>query len=99
MKLFLDDERNPPDDTWIVVSTVEDAKSLIQSGKVISLSFDHDLGTAQTGYDLACWIEEQAFNQNFDLVPSTMLVHSQNPVGASKIRQVIERIKNWQNRK
>lgn len=47
MKLFLDDIRNPPDDSWTVVrSFVQAANTVILAGddEITDMSLDHDLG-------------------------------------------------------
>lgn len=91
MKLFLDDERDPPDESWTLVRDPVEAKKLLASGKVTEASFDHDLGVGCTGYDLLCWLENQvAFK--FLKPPGIIRVHSANPVGAARMRQVIDSI-------
>lgn len=98
MKLWLNDVRDPEifglvDWTW--VKTYEDAIEALKSGQVECASLDHDLGGwpiiggilgEKTGYDLVCWMEEQ----NVWPLGGTV-VHSQNPIGADRMRQVIER--------
>jgi len=44
MKVWLDDLRPTPDDTWTAVTTPAAAIALLKSGKVEVISFDHDLG-------------------------------------------------------
>jgi hypothetical protein len=94
MKLWLDDERDPkdphiqkefnstPDMVW--VKTVPEAITLLETGEVIEISLDHDLGLPQTGYDLARWIEEKAFNKQ--LAPLKWRLHTQNTVGRKFMR-------------
>lgn len=56
IKLFLDDIREAPDGSWLIVRNIEHAKQIIQSGFVTECSLDHDLGAC-----LACVAaEEQA---------------------------------------
>lgn len=44
-KMYIDDIRNPPDRTWVVVRSVEAATSYIALyGYPSFISFDHDLG-------------------------------------------------------
>jgi hypothetical protein len=44
-KLFFDDVRQPPDDTWVVIRTVEGAKFYITAfGMPEVLSLDYDIG-------------------------------------------------------
>jgi hypothetical protein len=63
-------------------------------GNRVFISFDHDLGTANTGYDLAKRIVE-------DGIPlAGYMVHSMNPVGAANIDQILShygyhRVKYW----
>jgi len=45
------------------------------------LFLDHDLGQNRaTGYDVACWLEE-----NPRYTPEIVVVHSMNPVGSKRI--------------
>jgi|SRR5579885_668745 len=44
IKLFLDDLRMPPDDTWTLVRSVQGAKLVMLSYDVEEMSLDHDLG-------------------------------------------------------
>ncbi len=106
MKLWLDDERDPttrkiqenfgaePDMVW--VKTYWAAISYLKEGNVEFISFDHDLGTTQTGYDVAKWIEEQAFSGV--LPPLTWDVHSMNPEGSLKIRLAMQAADKFWNR-
>jgi NAD+-processing family protein with receiver domain len=87
VKVFLDDIRNPPDDSWIVVRNYSDCISLLQTGKVTVLSLDHDLGADETGYDVAKWIEEKVFLYSFN--PPEITIHSANPVGRSNIEAAL----------
>ena len=47
MNLYLDDVRNPPDDSWTLVRTAEEARTIIASGVVECASLDHDLGECE----------------------------------------------------
>lgn len=92
MKVFLDDVRNPESiyeytDGWITVRTVEEAKTLLLTKQVVSMSLDHDLGENQpTGYDLTKWMAEN------DCWPKSYVwVHSMNPVGAQNMYAMIDR--------
>lgn len=42
-KLYLDDIRNPPDETWEVVRTADACIRVLDAGTVTHLSLDHDL--------------------------------------------------------
>ena len=107
IRLWLDDERDPStpiiqqkflangDEIW--VKTVAEAKNMIQKGNVSFISFDHDLGQEETGYDLARWIEERAFVEGIQ--PPDYRVHSANPVGAKNIDQAMQNAFKYWNRK
>lgn len=96
--LFLDDERNPIDVTWVqypdniewvVVRTFSEFVKEVTSRPFALISFDHDIqdfsrGTEMTGYDCL------KFYCNFiDLqglaLPQLVLVHSMNPIGKVNI--------------
>ena len=99
IRLWLDDNRDPKDpkiqelfgsrgnEVW--VKTMDEAVNYIERGNVSFISFDHDLDNEgdspieKTGYHLACWIEERAFNGTLD--PIGWNVHSRNPVGSNDI--------------
>ena len=91
MKVFLDDERTPPDG-WMLVRWPEEAIELLKTGDVEAISLDHDLGddTVGTGYDVVLWIEEQVAMNN--LVPPIIQVHSANTSARSKMLAGIESI-------
>ena len=89
MKLWLDDERPPPDDDfWVVFHTAEELLEFLGPNlkEIELLSLDHDLGEGRkTGYDVLLDLEMAAY---FDTkIPFPILVHSDNPV------QVVESIK------
>jgi len=97
MNLWLDDERDPnnrkiqelfgaePDMIW--VKTADAAISRLKSNNVAWVSLDHDLGTKQTGYDVAKWIEERAYYG--ELSPLTWTIHSANIEGARLMRAAL----------
>ncbi len=94
MNVFLDDRRPAPDDTWVLVTTPSAAISLLETGEVELISFDHDLGydgeIELTGNDVLLWIEEAVALRGFQ--PPEMLVHSANPPGHEKLLRGIEAI-------
>ena len=87
MKLFLDDVRQPPDESWAVARTYAECIRVLKTGAVESLSLDHDLGESRTGYDVACWIEAAVILEGFN--PPKITVHSANPVGRRNIEACI----------
>lgn len=50
----------PGYDVW--VATAGEAITHLSSGKVTEISLDHDLGTEETGYTVAKWIERAAYD-------------------------------------
>lgn len=99
MKVWLDDERPAPDGYDIWVKRADHCKTLIQSGLVDELSFDHDLGEGVgTGYDLAAWVEMTSAVAA--IRPFSWAIHSQNPVGAKRIRAAMTNAeKYWRGEK
>ena len=95
-KLFLDDIRDAPDNTWVVARNTEEAQLYIkENGFPYLISFDHDLGINEnceelpTGYDFAKWVVEEdmphgVLPENFEF-----WVHSANPVGARNIESYL----------
>ena len=95
LKVYLDDVRDPPDDTWVCVRTPSEAIELLETGRVAEISFDFDLGYDEegremTGYSVALWIEEAVALRNF--TPPRMQVHSANPPGHERLLRAIESI-------
>lgn len=98
-KLYLDDLRDPTDESFVIARTFTEAKELIrQFGIPLYISFDHDLGEDNegnplpSGYDLAKWIVEMDMDENTDLWIYSVFefnVHSMNPVGAENIRHYL----------
>lgn len=101
MKLYLDDLRPCPEG-WTPVKTAGEAISVLSSGGIEEISLDHDLGEPEdavgNGYQVVCWIEEQAYAGNWQIVPKVILIHSANPVGMLKMKQAIEFIESLRNK-
>mgnify|MGYP005830656367 CR=1 FL=1 len=97
LKVFLDDERNPPDNSWVCVRTPQQAIALLAcSGMVKELSLDHDLGDDEgigTGYDVVLWLEEKVYSDAFFIAPEVMKVHSANVSARVKMEQGLEQIR------
>lgn len=93
MKIFLDDERWPDDKTYVIVRTVQDFVHWYDAfhDQITEISFDHDLGETESGYDAVCHVE-RCVVENQWMPPATMVVHSMNPVGQSKINAAISNI-------
>jgi hypothetical protein len=89
--LFVDDERFPVNSESIIVRNFEEFKAIIEGlGMPKEISFDHDLGESEpTGYDIVKWLIEQDMDHDFLNEDFTFSVHSQNPVGAENIRNLL----------
>ena len=92
VKLWLDDIRTPPDESWTWVRTVADAILLMKAGGVCEASLDHDLGVGDDGHELpqgrtlVYWMAEN------DTWPTEALsVHSANVIGVQYIVGMTER--------
>lgn len=84
MRVFLDDERATPAG-WVRVYWPAEAIALLETGNVLELSLDHDLGDDDrgTGYDVILWIEEAVSLRSF--LPPKIFVHSANPSAREKM--------------
>lgn len=88
MRLFIDDERNPPSRKWEVARSLEAVVWYLDNiGTPLYISFDHDLGdSVPTGYDIAHLLIERSLDGKIDLTKVKQInVHSANPVGAQNI--------------
>lgn len=87
MKIWLDDERTPPDEGWAWLRTIEDAKPLLLDGVVETASLDNDLGDGlEEGRRLVLWMAEH------DTWPTAEIrVHSANPVAYEYMAGMIVR--------
>jgi hypothetical protein len=91
MILWLDDLRSPPEDGWVWVKSYKEAIDAIIREFPDFISFDHDLGEAKSGLDVAHFlinidIETGAMPLWFDFQ-----VHSANPVGRDNIQGLLKR--------
>lgn len=99
MKIWLDDIRDPPDETWTHARSAFEFQNLWKTNidRIVEISFDHDiasfdiLGNEITGYHCLCMIEK-FWRYTPDYMPPVMHVHSANPVGAIRMMKVIERM-------
>ena len=93
MKLYLDDVRDLPDESFDLARSYDEAVLFVkENGIPTFISFDHDLGVDEnekllpTGFDFAKWLVEMdmdniyKFPENF-----SFNVHSANPVGKANI--------------
>ena len=91
-KLFVDDIRNPPDDSWVVVRSYDEAVGMVsRNGIAFEMSLDHDLGEGPTVHEFVKWLVNHVLDGN-DEFPSDFSyhVHSANPVGILNIRGLLD---------
>lgn len=91
IRLFLDDIRDPSeykvhDVVW--VKTYNEAVNYLKTGNVIWISFDHDLGSGKSGYDVAKYIEQNVY-ENKMFCPEWQ-IHSANPTGRKNIERAMK---------
>lgn len=98
-KLFLDDERDvrilyPNNhDEFLVARNLKEAIMLIDElGCPEFVSFDHDLGVNETGYELAQFLIKLDLDMYGKFIPKMFdfHVHSANPVGRSNIVNLLD---------
>lgn len=97
LRVWLDDlldDRAAPDG-WVHVTTAPAAIALLETGRVVELSLDHDLGDddlAGKGVHVVDHIAEQQMLYGRDLWPRDgITIHSANPAGRDQMARAIER--------
>lgn len=92
MKVYLDDERQPPDASWTPVRWPAEAIALLKTGAVTEISLDHDLGGDydSSGYAVLLWLEEQVAARQ--MVPPRMTVHTMNAPARVRMEAAVRRI-------
>jgi hypothetical protein len=96
MHLFLDDNRIPPDLTWYLARSYDEAVRIVQKhGFPDHVSFDHDLGDGPSGMDFAHWLVEIDLDHDIMPVNFTFSVHSANPVGKANIEGLLNGYIGW----
>jgi hypothetical protein len=96
VRLWLDDDRvdRAAPAGWMHVTTAPEAIAILDSGRVVELSLDHDLGDdAQfgRGVDVVDWLAEQQEMHGRMLWPRDgIVIHSANPAGRDAMARTIE---------
>lgn len=88
MKIWLDDVREPPDNTWRWHKTPEPLVEALPRiwNDIDAMSLDHDLGEDHlTGYEVVKRIETLVKVDGY-VVNFPIRVHSANPVGVQNMR-------------
>lgn len=91
-KLYLDDLRPIPQDFVGLRSYTEFVAYIEANNLPDFISFDHDLGIEESGYDCAKWLVNYCLDHNLRL--PEFEVHSQNPVGKVNILALLNNFKN-----
>ncbi len=91
MKLFIDDIRLAPDDTWTVARTITQAIRLLHTQKFEEISLDHDIDNHpdETFMAVAMYIVERYSNNAAEWRPR-IIIHTGNPVGSEKMYAVFK---------
>ncbi len=101
MKLWIDDVRDAPDETWRVVRNNDQAIRAIEmhGHNLTHVSLDHDINQSNdtfksTAYYLALLVgtikEEQMYRGDGISYNPIITVHSSNPVGAKEIQLIFD---------
>ena len=92
-RMFIDDERSPPRDgnTWVIVRSSGEAINYVQDHGVPEfISYDHDLGGDDTSIRFIWWLIDAYLDGRIKTFPVNYAVHSQNPVGARNIKELLD---------
>ena len=97
-KLFIDDERYPVGDSWVIARTSNEAVEVIKEKGVPSfISFDHDLGDRDTSMIFIHKMIDFVLDGDM-IIPDDFdfYVHSQNPIGKQNIEGILNSFINRQ---
>lgn len=98
-KLYIDDLRNSPDDSWIVARTITGAIRVLATMDVGVISLDHDIshhvsvdGNARPfacveNFSAVCYFIGEKYK---GLSPPSIILHTSNPVGAQRMRHILD---------
>lgn len=95
-KLYLDDLRPITTDFVGLRSYTDFVAYITQNGLPNFISFDHDLGLEESGFDCAKWLVNYCLDKKKELPEFT--VHSQNPVGKQNIESLLNNFKKRNDR-
>lgn len=95
MKIWLDDERKPPDESWTHITNPPAFRFALCSEEIEEISFDHDLGYFEgeqeiTGYTCLCWVEKHIMRDVFPI--PKMRVHTMNASARQKMQKVVDKL-------
>lgn len=102
-KLWHDDIRRPPDDSWLWARTNEQAIEILRAGDVTEISLDHDLGLEAADPDAEGAYRRVGSSPNgtgadlaswicaHEVIPAKVSVHSWSRDGADAIVAVFKK--------
>ncbi len=90
-KLFIDDERHPVTNDWVVARSSFDAIAHVtEHGIPNEIAFDHDLGGQDTTRNFIKWLIDHIIDNDLHFPADFKFsVHSQNPIGADWIKHTM----------
>jgi len=100
-KIWFDDNRKPPDDSWIWAQTSYDcfvilSRHMTTPAPIDEISFDHDLGDQDRSIHVANYIEHLAKHDAHPRIKWS--IHSQNPVGRDQLLMTMQKCDDfWDN--
>ena len=90
MKLFVDDIRKLPDESWQLARTVSEAIRAINMFEFDHISLDHDIeGSRETFDTVAIFIAEKYKNSTLEEKP-LIILHTSNPAGALRMKNILD---------
>jgi hypothetical protein len=101
IKLWVDDIRRPPDETWKWARTNDAAREILAGGLVEEASLDHDMGHHDRDPDDedSIFLRGDSEDDGVQLakwmiarrvVPGKISIHSWNPVGAENMKALLK---------
>lgn len=102
MKVWHDDIRRPPDDSWVWARTNAEAIGLLEQNDVIEISLDHDLGLEEVDPEIpSAFLLKGSSPKGTGVVlvewmcdtgrvPPTITIHSWNPDGARRMAWLLD---------
>lgn len=91
-KLFLDDERTPVFEDWVIARSSNEAIELLKErGIPTEIALDHDLGGDDTSMKYIRYLIDYVFCNDLRLPKDfRYYIHSMNPVGAKNIERLMK---------
>lgn len=99
MKLWIDDFRDAPDDSWVEARKVDQAIRLLAMYNAVEISLDHDIENRpddETFKAVAYFIGEKHSQTRFyghavmAAAPPKVTIHSDNPAGAKEMQYILK---------